>query len=48
MFLAQKEAMEGNGIWELEPAILACDTGAVRARRMLQNLIQEKRKEAAR
>jgi len=46
MILAQSLAMDGKDFWDLQPAILACDAGAVRARRMLQKLIREEQKEA--
>lgn len=46
MILAQKAAMEGASFWELEPAILAGDAGAVRARRVLQKLIRDEHKAA--
>ncbi len=47
MILAQKEAMDGEDFWSLQPAILACDAGAVRARRMLQKLIRREQEQAA-
>jgi len=47
MILAQEEAMDGEDFWDLQPAILACDAGAVRARRVLQRLIRDERKELA-
>ena len=41
MILAQHEAIDGADFWELEPLILACDAGAVRARRILRKLVRE-------
>ncbi|MBL4801624.1 MAG: aromatic ring-hydroxylating dioxygenase subunit alpha [Emcibacter sp.] len=47
MIIAQKEAMDGEGFWDLEPLILACDAGAIRARRILRKLIKDETKEKA-
>ena len=33
--------MDGDDFWELHPIILACDAGAVRARRILRKMISE-------
>lgn len=39
--------MDGEDFWELRPVILACDAGAVRARRILRKMISEEQGEAA-
>ena len=41
MILAQHEALDGEDFWDLKPVILAGDSGAVHARRLLQRLIRE-------
>ncbi len=39
MIIAQREAMEGEDFWDLRPVILPGDAGAIRARRILRQMI---------
>lgn len=41
MIEAVQNNMEGEDFWKLRPVILACDAGAVRARRVLRKLIAD-------
>jgi vanillate O-demethylase monooxygenase subunit len=41
MIEAVSESMEGEDFWDLRPAILACDAGAIRARRVLRKMISD-------
>jgi phenylpropionate dioxygenase-like ring-hydroxylating dioxygenase large terminal subunit len=41
MIEAVGESMDGEDFWDLRPAILACDAGAVRARLILRKLIRD-------
>jgi phenylpropionate dioxygenase-like ring-hydroxylating dioxygenase large terminal subunit len=41
MIQAVQDNMDGNDFWELRPVILACDAGAIRARRVLRKLISD-------
>lgn len=41
MIEAVGEAMDGEDFWNLHPAILACDAGAIRARRVLRKMISD-------
>jgi phenylpropionate dioxygenase-like ring-hydroxylating dioxygenase large terminal subunit len=43
MILAQQNAMGREDFWDLKPAILPGDAGAIRARRILQKLIRKER-----
>lgn len=47
MILAQHEALEGEDFRDLKPVILAGDSGAVHARRVLQKLIRAEQGAAA-
>lgn len=47
MIEAVEDNMNGEDFWELRPMILACDAGAVRARRVLRKLISEEQAVAA-
>jgi phenylpropionate dioxygenase-like ring-hydroxylating dioxygenase large terminal subunit len=47
MLEAQQRAMQGTDFWAEEPMILAEDAGAVRARRILDQLIREERQAEA-
>lgn len=47
MLEAQQRAMKGTDFWAEEPMILAEDAGAVRARRLLDRLINEEHRAAA-
>lgn len=41
MIEAVGESMGGEDFWDLRPAILACDAGAIRARRVLRKMISD-------
>lgn len=47
MVEAQQKMMEGKDLWSLKPVLLPIDAGAVRARRILQRLIDEETKVAS-
>ena len=41
MIEAVESSMDGEDFWELRPVILACDAGAIRARRVLRKMIAD-------
>jgi Vanillate O-demethylase oxygenase C-terminal domain/Rieske [2Fe-2S] domain len=41
MVIAQRDALAGADFWDMKPLILAGDAGAVKARRLLRNLVKE-------
>jgi phenylpropionate dioxygenase-like ring-hydroxylating dioxygenase large terminal subunit len=41
MIEAVENNMDGDDFWELRPVILACDAGAIRARRVLRKMISD-------
>lgn len=45
MLEAQQGAMKGHGFWELKPVLLPTDAGSVRARRVLDALIEAESKQ---
>jgi len=46
MIVGQSERMEGQDFWDLRPALLPTDAGAVRVRRILERLISQEREGA--
>jgi phenylpropionate dioxygenase-like ring-hydroxylating dioxygenase large terminal subunit len=47
MIEAVENNMDGHDFWELRPVILACDAGAVRARRVLRKMISDEQQAAS-
>jgi phenylpropionate dioxygenase-like ring-hydroxylating dioxygenase large terminal subunit len=47
MIDAVQQSMEGGEFWEMRPVILACDAGAIRARRVLRKMIRDEQETAA-
>lgn len=43
MIEAVQDAMGGEDFWKLRPVILACDAGAIRARRVLRKMISDEK-----
>lgn len=41
MIEAVEQSMAGEDFWDLKPVILACDAGAIRARRILRKMIRD-------
>jgi phenylpropionate dioxygenase-like ring-hydroxylating dioxygenase large terminal subunit len=47
MIDAVQQSMEGGDFWEMRPVILACDAGAIRARRVLRKMIRDEQEVTA-